>query len=151
EAIRELDRLAGDFPDARETAANSKRAVQALEADRLLGEIERSIKAQQPSAATAALKAFPAEGSPPEVLAKVRELLRRLESTGGDAGRVAGALSRVASRLPSAVRIRLKPPLVEVLRGLAEAPDAALPRLEPFRTAESQTTPPARFALALSG
>jgi acetyl esterase/lipase len=41
--------------------------------------------------------------------------------------------------------------LVEMLRGLSEAPDAVRDRFDAFRKARPETAPAARFALALSG
>ncbi len=153
EAKVELDRLAQDFPETRDRARDTRRSVQELEARALLAEIEVHRAAQQPKEVLAQLRGVPAKGVPADVLAAVREQLDRDKARSEEDRTLAAALKDATEGLPAEARKETRAALVEILRDLTDVPDAALPRLEAFQKAlsESEQSAEARFALALSG
>jgi dienelactone hydrolase len=151
EARKELDRLEKDFPDLRERVQSVRQSVAQLEAEMLLAEIAVRRKALQPKEVMSRLKAFPSDGVSIDLLTKVREQLRQDEAQVAADKTLADSLQSLAGRLSDETQGHWKAPLVEMLAGLAAAPDAARPRLEAFQKAESAASPEARFALALTG
>ncbi|HWE36819.1 MAG TPA: alpha/beta hydrolase [Isosphaeraceae bacterium] len=153
EALPELDRLIKDFNDkeVRDRARRARDLVRSLQAQEILAEIEVRRKGQQPGEVRALLKTFPTRGLGPEILKRVRDLNEQEAARAAADKAAADALSATAERLPSDVRKRVGAPLVELLQGLAGAPDATRPRLAAFEKAPAATTPENKLALALSG
>jgi dienelactone hydrolase len=151
EARVALARVVADFPEVRETIQNVERQVRELEARQALAEIAIRVKAQQPREVVSRLKTFPIDGAPLDVMAEVRNQLRRAEAQADADKALAESLQSLAGQLPEEMRIAWKKPLVEILRALDEAPEAVRGRLEPFRKADPATAPEARFALAMTG
>lgn len=152
EAKEELGRLARDFPELEEKARDVRGTVEELEAQHALSEVERMLPAQQPRAALALLRTFPVDGVSEEVRAQVRRLLRDAEALETADRELARTLRTLVAALPETAREVWQGPLLEILRALADAPDAARPRLEAFAKADAAATDPAaRLALALTG
>ncbi len=153
EAKRELDAVAREFPDLRETIATARASVVQLEAAQLRDEIVVRRKAHQPREVAARLKAFPTEGVSAAVLTEVREGMRQDETQAAADRSLADDLLVLAGRLPEEARKHWKAPLVEVMRALAEAPDAVRDRFQAWQAskAEAGVTDVGRFALAMSG
>jgi predicted esterase len=151
EARAELDRLAKDFPDQAEKAADVKRLVDGLEAAQLLAEIKVRDRAQQPREVLSRLRAFPTNGAASDVVVEVRNLLRRAEAQADEDKALVESLRRTLDELPAADRKAARSRLVEILAALADAPDAVRDRFDPFRKADRKLDPADRFALALSG
>ena len=154
EAKRELDAVAGEFPELRETIDTARASVVQLEAAQLRDEIAVRRRAQQPREVAARLKAFPIEGVSAAVLTEVRDAIRQDEaqaaadrSLADDLRQLAGPPPRGgASGLEGAARRGHAGPGrgprrgPRPVRGLAEASKA-----------EAGPTDEARFALAMSG
>lgn len=153
EARRELDAVARDFPDLSETIDTARAPVVQLEADQLRDEIAVRRRAHQPREVAARLKAFPIEGVSAAVLAEVRDSMRQDEARATSDRSLADDLRVLAGRLPQETRGAWKAPLVEVMRALAEAPDAVRDRFGAWQTskAEAKESDAGRFALAMSG
>lgn len=153
EALPELDRLIQDYKDkdVRDRARRARDLVRSLQAQDLLAEIEVRRKAQQPGEVRTRLKTFPTRGLGPEVLKRLRELNDQEAARVASDKAVADAVSAAAEKLPSDVRKRHGAAIVEVLQGLADAPDATRPRLAAFEKAATATAAEGRLALALTG
>ena len=153
EALAELDKLAKDFPETREMTRNTRQNILGLQAQANLAEIQVRRAAQQPRDVAARLRAFATRGTPADVAVAVRTQLDELKSAEADDHALADDLQRAAAELSPDLQKETRPALAEILRTLTEAPDAARPRLAPFRKADADPAqkPYARFALALSG
>jgi predicted esterase len=154
EAQAELTRLARDFPELEEKVRDVRRTIEDLEARLTVAQVEQMRRAQQPEAARALLRDFPGEGVPEEVQAQVRRLLRDAETQEAADRGLAQALRGLVAGLPRATREAWQGPLDEILRALAEAPDAARPRLEAYAKAGASgagSDRSALLALAVSG
>jgi dienelactone hydrolase len=151
EAKKEIDRLEKDFPSNAEQLKVVRQSVQQLEADQCLAEIDVRRRAQQPKDVVARLKAFPTAGVPIELLENVRDQLRKEEALEEADRALAERVQELAEQLPDDVRKGWKSALVEILAGLAGAPDAVRSRLAAFQKAEPAEPPEDRFALALTG
>ena len=151
EARAELDRIGRDFPDFAETVATVKTLVAESEARARWSDLSDRLGAGQPKAALAGLRGFPLAEAPSEVLAVVRDTLRAEESRLADARALAHEVREAADGLDPERRRAASSRLLEILRGLDEAPDATAERLGPFRAADASTAPESRFALAISG
>jgi pimeloyl-ACP methyl ester carboxylesterase len=156
EAKREINALIRDFPDEpglRETMTSALASVAQLEAVALKAEIDTRRKAGQLHWVTEHLKSFPSEDVSAELLVAVREQLRGDEARDAADKDLADSLRTLANRLPSEARKAWKAPLVEVLKALAEAPDAVRDRFVAWQKAkeESKVDDASNFALAMSG
>ncbi len=153
EARRELDAVALEFPELRETVATARASVVELEAAQLRDEIAVRRRAHQPREVEARLKAFPIEGVSAAVLAEVRDVMRQDETRAASDRSLADDLRALAGRLPPKARGAWKAPTVEVLRALAEAPDAVRDRFGAWQAskAEAKESDAGQFALAMSG
>ena len=100
EAKRELDAVAGEFPELRETIDTARASVVELEAAQLRDEIAVRRRAQQPREVAARLKAFPIEGVSAAVLAEVRDAMRQDETRAASDRALADDLRVLAGRLP---------------------------------------------------
>lgn len=153
EAKAELDRLATDFQDSAELSQGARLSVVGLEAARSLREIDQAIQAGQPRSALVRLRAFPAEGVDPEILAAVRDRLRQTEGRELATRRLAESLRKMVGELPETARGPWSDRLRTILRCAADAPDVAGGRLEAFARSseESGLSDEARLARAFSG
>jgi dienelactone hydrolase len=151
EARAELDRIARDFPEMKDTVATVKGLVRESEARQLWREIELRRAGGQPKRVLDLLKRFPLEGAPAELLPLHREALRAAEASAAEDRILAEAVRSTADALDSDARRAVEPKLLEILRTLAEAPDAARDRLEPFRKADPTLPAASKFALIESG
>jgi dienelactone hydrolase len=151
EARAELDRLAADFPELKETVETVKKLVVENEARQLLAEVEQRRGAGQPREVLARLKGFPLDGAPADVLSTVRNLLRDVEAEAAEAESLGDSIRKAADALPAEARKAAGGRLLEILRDLAEAPDAVRGRVEPALKAGGSLGAEARFALVLSG
>ena len=153
EAKAELDSLARDFPPLRARIENAKASVAQLESVQLRNEVEVRRKAQQPKDVLARLKTFPSKDVAAEVQVEVREQLRKEETQAAADKGLAVDLRALADRLPSASRGDWKKPLIEVLRNLAEAPEAVRDRFVAWQQARLSggKSDESLFALAMSG
>lgn len=151
EAKGELKSLGQDFPDLKETTDSVLQTVDDLDARRLLDEIAVRRNAGQPKGVLERLKGFPTEGIDPALLAEVRTQLRDDEAKVEADEAFGESLRSAVTALPEPQRKAWSTPLHEVLKGLAEAPDAARARLGPATHAEPTPTPEAKLALAMSG
>jgi pimeloyl-ACP methyl ester carboxylesterase len=155
EALAELDRLVKDFPDPDLKARVKDARAQVLEdqAREVLLQVDVARKGQQPKSVREKLRGFPTEGAAADVLVAVREQLRRDETQDRSDRLLADAIREAAQALPSETRAAMKARLVEMLAGLADAPDAVRGRFEAFIRASEDPSlaPEARFARALSG
>lgn len=151
EAKAELDRLAADFPDLKETVNSVRQSIIDLEARQLLSEIETRTRAAQPGRVLELLQGFPTEGVSEELSSQVRDRIRLIEERKAGDLRLGEGLRSLAKQLPEAERGVWEAPLTEVLKALEEAPDAVRGRLEAYETAEPSKPVEARFALAMSG
>lgn len=158
EALAEVKRLVTDFP--KEVAdpvqgfdsAGIIRTIQDAEARQRMAEIDVLTKAQRPGAALALLKTFPSEGVDADVLVAVRNQLRKVETRATADRKLAEAVRLAADGVPPELQAELRPILLEILTGLADAPDAVRSRLEGFEKDENATASPGtRFAFAASG
>ena len=153
EAIAELDKLAHDFPDTRETVRNTKEMVLGLWSAARLAEIDVRRGAQQPLEVATRLRKFPTRGASAEMLVAVKDRLDKLKTREAEDRALADNLQAAAAALPTDTRKAARPAVAEILRVLSEAPDAARPLLEPFAKAQADptATPEGRLALAVSG
>ncbi|HMB06684.1 MAG TPA: alpha/beta hydrolase [Isosphaeraceae bacterium] len=153
EAKAVLGQLARDFPDLRDRIENARASVAQLEAVQLKDEVEVHRRAQQPRDVLARLKTFPTRDVSSELLAEIRDQLHAEEIRAGADKELAEALRALADRLPSAARAAWEGRLIEVLRALAEAPDAVRDRFVAWQKARASGGRPdeALFALAMSG
>jgi dienelactone hydrolase len=153
EARAELDAIAAEFPDLRETVAIARASVVQLGAAQLKAEVDLRRKAQQPRWVRERLATFPSKDVSSELLVEVRDQIRRDEAQAASDQALADELRALAERLPSERRAAWKAPLLEALKALAEAPDAVRDRFVAWQKAkaESAATDEARFALAMSG
>ena len=151
EAKAELDQLEQDFPELKETIGKVRILVLEAESRKLFDELMARQKAQQPHSVEQRVRSFPTEGATPEVAVDVRNLSRIQQARASEDRDLAASLQRTADDLPSEARSSIEPRLLEILRDLSSAPDAARDRLEPFRTAPPDTNPSAKLALAFSG
>ena len=137
EAIAELDGLARDFPETRETVRNTKQNVLGLWAGARLAEVDVRRGAQQPQEVAARLRDFPTRGAPAEILAAVKDQLAKVKVREADDRALADGLAATADALPADERKAVRPAVAEILRVLSEAPDAARSRLDPFARAQA--------------
>ena len=106
---------------------------------------------RKPKELLARLRAFPGEGVAPEVLADVRDQLRKEEDQLASDRRLGESLRELQKGFSSAVEKEWSPRIVEVLKALEDAPDAARPRLDAFAKADATASTEAKLALAMSG
>jgi predicted esterase len=153
EALTELNKLLKDFsePELREQLDVVRQSIQQLAAEQAQSEVDIRRKAEQPKEVLARLKAFPTEGVPSALLVKVRDQLREEETQEAADKALANDLQAAAESLTAESRRVWKPALLEMLTGLAEAPDAVRSRFESFQKAASSDPPAERFARAASG
>ncbi len=153
EALDALDRIIKDFPEIKEAASGSKKAVRLAMARRMISDAERLKKFRQPKAAVDLLKAFPVQDKdlPKEVIDEARTTLRKWEDEFALDRRAADTLKANYDRLTPDDRDAFKLPLAEMLRDLADVPDAVRDRFQAFEKAEPSTSIEGRFALAASG
>ncbi|MDB5349412.1 MAG: hypothetical protein JWN86_659 [Planctomycetota bacterium] len=151
EARAEVVRLGKDFradPDVADKAKNALALIQDSEARDLLVEIETRRKAPQPRAVLSKLKTFPSDGVPADIIASVRDQIRKDERQAA----ADKALAESVRRAAEGAKIEDKARLIEILDGLAEAPDAVRGRLDAFEKGLAEgAKPDALYALALSG
>ncbi|MGO9467438.1 MAG: alpha/beta hydrolase [Isosphaeraceae bacterium] len=155
EAKTELDRLIRDFPqgDLKERAAGARAFIIQAEATQRRSEIELAKKALQFRRIASLLNSFKDKEIGTELLIEVRDIQRRFEQE-RDADRKLGLeLRQLSGSLPSSARGFWREPLAEVLKALADAPDAVRERFAAWRKAKaaSGTNDEAQFALAMSG
>jgi len=153
EADAELDKLAREFPETRETVRNTKLNVLRLWAGARLAELDVRRAAQQPQEVAARLRGFPTRGVPADVLVAVKDQLATIKAREAEDRALADALQAGAAALPAEERKASRPAVAELLRVLSEAPDAARSPLDPFGKAQAdpKKSPPERLALAISG
>jgi dienelactone hydrolase len=151
EARAELDRIARDFPEMKDTVNTVKALVRESEARELWNEIELRRAAGQPKAVLDLLRRYPLDGAPPEALPLHRDALRDAEAAQAEDRELAESVRQTADALDADARRAVEPKLLEILRTLAEAPDAVRDRLGPFRKADASLPASARFALIESG
>lgn len=155
EARAELDRLMADFPksDLSERAAGAKTFIIQAEATRRRSEVDLRRKAQQPNEVARLLKTFQDKEINTELQLEVRELERHDQQQHAADRAMAVDLRRLASRLTPAVRGPWQKPMAEVLKALAEAPEAVRDRLTAWQKVKDdpKVTDEQRFALAMSG
>lgn len=150
EARQELDRIAHDFPELQDRVETVKRLIAESEARQRFEEIEYRRQGQQPHQVLASLRAFPLEEAPEDLLEEIRDQLREAESQADDDQFLAASVLQVADQLSPEARRSIEGYLLEILRDLAEAPDAVRERLGPFREADSSLSPEQKFARVLS-
>jgi pimeloyl-ACP methyl ester carboxylesterase len=155
EAKQELDRLIQDFPqgDLKERAAGARSFIIQAEATQRRSEIEMARKAQQFRRVDSLLKSFKDKEIGTELLIEVRDIQRRIEQERSADRSLALELRKLAGGIPSSARVFWKEPVAEVLKALAEAPDAVRERLAAWRKAKAGggASEEAQFALAMSG
>ena len=153
EAKAELDRLAKDFPALKDKVQGVRQTVLEIEAQTLLHEVDVRRKALQFKGVYSQLKSLPVDGVPGALQVAVRDAMRREETQAALDKSLADAIQRVADTLPFTVRNMFKNRIVEVLKGLNEAPDAVRDRLSAFEKAKDDpgVKDDAKFALAMSG
>ena len=153
EARVEVERVAKDFGSDAEVAEKMKNArdtIRDSEGRALLAEIDARRKAQQPTAVRAKLRTFPTEGMPADVVATVKDQLRK-DATRGAADKLL-ALDIQKAAEAGKLDANEKPRIVAMLDALAEAPDALRVRFEAFEKGQAEgAKPDVLFALALSG
>lgn len=151
EARLEVERLAKDFgkdPSVAEKMKNSRDLIRESEGRVFLAEIDARRKAQQPRAVAAKLKSFPLDGMPADIVASVRDQVRKDDGRSSTDRALADAVRRAAEE----AKIEAKPRILEMLEGLAEAPDAVRERFEAFEKGQAEGAKPGDlYALALSG
>lgn len=153
EAIAALDRIIKDYPDLKESATASRKAVLLAQARQRISDAERLRKFRQPKAAIELLKGFPVQDKdlPKEVVDEARAALRKWEDELALDRRTAETIKTIYDQLSREERDAWKVPLAEMLRSLADAPDAVRDRFRAFEKAEPSTSIEGRFALAASG
>jgi dienelactone hydrolase len=151
EAKAALDGLERDFPELKPNVDDTRRAVIELESRDVLKEVALRRKGLQPLGAQAMLRGLPPEGLPKEMSDEVRDQLRKDQDQAVTDRLQADSLRDLAEKLTEADHKAWKGRLAEVLEVLANAPDAARPRLEALARADTSAPPEARFALAMSG
>jgi len=155
EAKTELDRLIQDFPEGelKERAAGARAFIVQAEATQRRSEIDRARKAQQFGRIASLLNTFKDKEIGTELLIEIRDIQRRIEQERSADKNLALELRKLSGSLPSAARGFWKEPLAEVLKALAEAPDAVRERFAAWRKAKAGggTSDEAQFALAMSG
>jgi predicted esterase len=156
EARAELDRILADFPDdpgLRERVAAARTSVAQLEAAQVRAAYDRARAARQFRQASALLRGFPTKDVAAEQLAQARELERAEAAQSAADKALADDLRATADRLPAEARKTWEKPLLEVLKALAEAPEAVRDRFAAWQKARSETVEPAEalFSLAMSG
>lgn len=151
EALDELSRIARDFPAVKETAEGVRRTVQELQARRFLAETDNRRRSGQFHDAAARLRAFPTEGAPSDVLVTVRNQVRQDEAAHLADKALADAILKASETLSDAAAEPTRGATVELLRELADAPDAVRDRFVPFQAADPALPAEKRYALALSG
>ena len=153
EARAEVERVAKDFssdPDVVEAMKNSREAIRDSEGRALLAEIDARRKAQQPTAVRTRLRGFPIEGMPADVVAAVKDQVRKDVSRDAAVRTLAAAVKKAAEA--AKVEEAEKPRIIAMLDALAEAPDALRDRFEAFEKGMAEGAKPDElFALALSG
>ncbi len=155
EAKTELDRLIRDFPegDLKERAAGAREFIIQAEATQRRSEIELARKAQQFGRVASLLNTFKDKEIGTELLIEVRDIQRKIEQQRNADQNLALDLRKLSATLPSSALGAWKAPLAEVLKALAEAPDAVRERLAAWRKAKAGggASDEAQFALAMSG
>jgi len=155
EAKAELDRLIGDFPegDLKERAVGARAFIIQAEAMQRRSEIELARKAQQFARLGKLLESFKDKEIGTELLLEVRDIQRRIEQERNADRNLGLELRALSGSLPSSAVGFWKEPLAEVLKALAEAPDAVRERLAAWRKAkvEGSASMEVQFALAMSG
>lgn len=155
EAKEELDRMIRDFPkgDLKERASGARAFIVQAEATQRRSDIDLAKKAQQFGKINRLLNSFKDKEIGTELLIEVRDIQRRIEQERASDQSMAIELRRLSSGLPSSARAFWKEPLAEVVKALAEAPDAVRGRLAAWRKAKATggATDEAQFALAMSG
>src|SRR5258708_902448 len=107
EAKQEIDRLEKDFPSSKEQLQVVRQSVQQLEAEQCQQEIDVRRQAQQPNEVFKRLKAFPTEGVSPDLLTKVRDQLRQVETQAAADKALAERVQAVAEQLPALLGLEL--------------------------------------------
>jgi pimeloyl-ACP methyl ester carboxylesterase len=155
EAKAELDRLIKDFPQSelKERAVGARTFIIQAEATQRRSEMELARKAQQFKRLDSLLNSFKDKEIGTELLLEARDIQRRIEQERNADQKLALELRKLSSSLPSSERGFWNEPLAEVLKALAEAPDAVRERFAAFRKGQSGagTSAEAQFALAMSG
>ncbi len=151
DARKEVARLLKDFladPDVADKAKNALELIQDSEARGLMAEIDLRRAALQPRAVLAQLKTFPTEGVASDILASVKEHLRKHERQVVQDQALTDALKRAFE----GAKIADNALQTEILSGLAEAPESLRPRLEAFEKALADNARPEELsAFAISG
>ncbi|WP_406700818.1 PHB depolymerase family esterase [Singulisphaera sp. Ch08] len=156
DAKRELDNLIRDFPDdasLRETIGNARTVVAQLESAQIKADLDVRRKAQQYHEVMNRLKTFPTKDVAADVLVDVRDQVRRDEAqVAADEG-LAKAFRSLSERISSDAKKTWKAPVNEMLRALAEAPEAVRDRFVAWQKAKDDPAikDDAQFALAVSG
>jgi pimeloyl-ACP methyl ester carboxylesterase len=158
EAKQELDRMVRDFPepDLKERADGARAFIIQAEATQRRSEIAVARKAQQFGRIASLLNSFKDKDIGTELLIEVRDIQRRIEQEKAADRSLAVELRKLSGSLPTAARGFWKEPLTEVLKALAEAPDAIRDRLAAWQKAKATSSgapasDEAQFALAMSG
>lgn len=132
EALAELERIARDFPELKDTVATVRTMVLELEARQSLDEVAVRRRALQPQAVRGLLEGFPTDGIPDAVLREVRNQLRDDETQRMADRELARRVREAAMVLPDDLRTLLQAATIAMLRDLTEAPDAVRDRFDPF-------------------
>jgi pimeloyl-ACP methyl ester carboxylesterase len=153
EARVEVERVAKDFgsdADVAEKMKNARDTIRDSEGRALLAEIDARRKAQQPRAVRSKLRAFPTEGMPADVVASVKDQVRKNDTRDAADRALAAAVKKAAEA--AKIEDKEKPRIVAMLDALAEAPEALRERFEGFEKGQAEGAKPDElFALALSG
>ena len=151
EARVEVARLQKDFasdPDVADKTRNALELIQDSESRVLFADIEMRRAAQQPREVLARLRTFPTEGVSSDVLASVKDQIRKEDRQASSDKALADAVRKAADD----AKLENKAPILEILEGLAEAPDATRGRLEGFEKGLADgAKPEALAAMAISG
>ncbi len=155
EAKSELDRLIHDFPqgELKERAAGARAFIIQAEATQRRSEIALAREAKQFKGVASLLNFFKDKEIGTELLIEARDIQRRIEQERNADQNLGLELRKLSGSLPSSARGVWKEPLAEVLKALAEAPDAVRERFAAWRKAKAAggTSDEAQFALAMSG
>lgn len=123
EALAELERLATDFPDLRETTVGVRGLVVDLRARQQLEEARSRRASRQPRAALAALKAIADEGLGEALLSEIDAERASLEALVEGSRRTADQLAALVDAQSPTAAAAWKARLVEVQQAIFEAPD----------------------------
>lgn len=151
EAMAELDRLAKDYPELKETTDGVRALVLDLRARRVLEEARLREGRSQPRGALELLKACPMEGISEPLIAEIEAARDGLIQRDEAARTLLEDLRVLLGSQSATVAATWTAPLTEVQQALVEAPDLALSRIGPAFKTGDPALPPERLARLMSG